>query len=313
VAAQLVPTNSPRLLSPNSWESDLETFLNAISNSPNTTVVYRRYCRRACAWLGIRSLSELDGTVLAEYRAFVVANRSLAPNTRILMLAAFRSFLSWSWMVGAHQLDERTLRLCLKAPRGSVRRPYAVVSPDGQRALWESAAGRPADVALLCVCLGAGLRRAEIAALKVSDCYEDLGGGPALYVREGKGGKDRVVPVNRAYFAGIAGYLKATGRTLQSAGPLFLSTESGAPKGVLPKAIATRLKRITVRAGVGRPRLAVHSMRHTYALAILRNSGSVAAAQKLLGHSNVSTTMRYLDHLEMGDLREAAPSPVGIP
>ena len=51
------------------WEVVLEAFLGAVANSPQTVRGYRRNCRRACEYLGISSLAELNGAMLAEYRA----------------------------------------------------------------------------------------------------------------------------------------------------------------------------------------------------------------------------------------------------
>jgi site-specific recombinase XerD len=55
-----------------------------------------------------------------------------------------------------------------------------------------------------------------------------------------------------------------------------------------------------------------HSMRHSYALRYLRNGGNVVALAKLLGHAAVTTTQRYVDHLERGELRAALPALPGL-
>ncbi len=55
---------------------------------------------------------------------------------------------------------------------------------------------------------------------------------------------------------------------------------------------------------------APHSTRHTYAVRNARHGASVETLRRLLGHSSVATTGRYLDHLGMADLRDAlAPLP----
>ncbi len=57
-------------------------------------------------------------------------------------------------------------------------------------------------------------------------------------------------------------------------------------------------------AGDGR-KVSPHSTRHTYAVRNARHGASVEALCRLLGHSSVATTGRYLDHLGMADLRDA--------
>jgi len=50
-----------------------------------------------------------------------------------------------------------------------------------------------------------------------------------------------------------------------------------------------------------------HTLRHTFALRSLRGSGEVVKVSKLLGHAALSTTQRYVDHLETRELKEAVP------
>src|SRR5205085_1811059 len=54
-------------------------------------------------------------------------------------------------------------------------------------------------------------------------------------------------------------------------------------------------------------RISPHALRHTYALRALRHTGNVMAVAKLLGHAQLSTTQRYVDHLDLSELRQAVP------
>jgi integrase len=56
-----------------------------------------------------------------------------------------------------------------------------------------------------------------------------------------------------------------------------------------------------------RPEPAREQVEESFAIRALRAGASPVAAQKLLGHASLSTTSRYLDHLELGELREAVP------
>jgi integrase/recombinase XerD len=67
------------------------------------------------------------------------------------------------------------------------------------------------------------------------------------------------------------------------------------------------IQRLCEPAGIEAKRISPHSVRHTFAIRALRAGASPVAAQKLLGHASLSTTSRYLDHLELGELREAVP------
>jgi site-specific recombinase XerD len=74
------------------------------------------------------------------------------------------------------------------------------------------------------------------------------------------------------------------------------------------RAVGYLIARLCQRAHVSAKKVSPHSMRHTYAIRALRAGASVPALQKLLGHASPATTGRYLDHLELDELRAAVPS-----
>lgn len=291
------------------WEDILEAFIGGACDSPHTAKYYRRACATACRWLGIASLREVTVVDLAAYRGYVVHRPDLLVGSKVTTLAAMRSFMRWSGAMGAHDLDERAVRLALRGLRSRVQRPYRLLSETETRALW-LAAEDPGAWALLCVTLGAGLRTSEISGLRVADCLVELEGGPGLYISQGKGRRDRSVPLRPEIFAGIVAYLEATGRTLDSPGPLFVRIRPGAwdpMVGLSPNMILKRLQSLLAAAGIDSRRVGIHGLRHMYAIGVLRHSGNMFAVQKLLGHSSVSTTVRYVDHLQLAELREALP------
>lgn len=294
------------------WQAVLAAFLNAGVDSPNTRRAYQRACVDACQWLGIQSLAEVTGAMLAGYRANVLARPSLGPAAKGQILYAVRSFLKWSGALGAHRLTWEVIATALRAPRAIVDSPFRTFSEEELARVWAEGRKRPVTHALLCLALGAGLRVSEISALKISDLYPDLEGGPAVFVSQGKGGKDRVVPLQPEHFQGIADYLEATGRTLQSAGRVFRAEDAaaasrGGPSSMSTSGLYCAFKRLLGRAHLDGKRRGPHVLRHQYAITVLRHSHDVVVVQHLLGHSNLSTTSRYLDHLKLADLRAALP------
>jgi site-specific recombinase XerD len=293
------------------WTETLDAFIGAVCDSPHTARQYRRHCVAACEWLGISDLTQVTGGSLALYRGHVVTSPDLAPGSKTFALACFRSFLSWSWLVGAHRLDDRTIKAALKGPRATVQAPYRLLSESETERLW-AAAKRPSDRALLCVTLGAGLRTSEVACLRVMDCLPDLEGGPVLHVHQGKGQKDRTVPVRPEFFAGVVLYLTSSRRSLSSPGLVFAPFYPRRPRKtdrveLGDHAVLARLHRLLRRAGIDPSGVGIHALRHMYAIGVLRRSGNVTAVQKLLGHSSLRTTMRYVDHLQLVELRDALP------
>jgi site-specific recombinase XerD len=304
----LAPRSAPLALT-TPWRVVVDAYLNATTDSPHTRRAYQRHLHAAFIWLGVATVAELHGAQLAAYRAHVVGGR-LSPASQSQALAALRAFLHWSGTMGAHGLPGDVIRAALKTPGGSSRKPYQVLSePEGAALL--IATKTPRDLALLAVMLGAGLRAAEAVGLDIADVLADQEGGAALHVRQGKGRKDRIVPIQADVARAIRAYLASTGRHLGEDGPLFRAHDRAAtklPRGRLTtRAAGYVVERATKAAGVDAKKISPHSLRHTFAIRSLRRRHDVIAVQKLLGHASVATTQRYLDHLDLAELRQAVP------
>jgi integrase len=164
---------------------------------------------------------------------------------------------------------------------------------------------------LLAVLLGAGLRAAEVVGLDVSDLHDDPEGGLVIAVRQGKGRRDRQVPVQPEVSRLLLAYLAETSRHLGDTGPLFRAHDRGAAERerarLSTRAVGYLVRRSLERAGLAAKAISPHALRHTFAIRALRAGGNLIALQRLLGHASVTTTQRYLDHLALGELRAAVP------
>lgn len=291
------------------WQTVADAFLAGAVDSDNTRRAYRRHLVLCFTYLGVQTVAEVSGAQLAGYRAAVMTS-SLAPNTQAQVLAAVRSFLKWSRTMGAHGLSSDVVDAALRTPRATVRRPYTVLA-EPEVATVLQAADNPRDVALLAVLLGAGLRVSEASALDVSDVVIDQDGETALWIRMGKGRKDRVVPIQPEVAGVIRTYLASTGRMLGDIGPLFRAHDRAAHRlargRLTPRAIADVVGKYARAAAINAKHVSPHTMRHTYAIRALRAGSNIVAVSKLLGHASITTTQRYLDHLELGELRAAVP------
>ena len=292
-----------------SWDSVVEAYLDAAIDSPHTRRAYGRHLRNAFAVFGVAMVNELTGTDLARYRAAVVSS-DRAPGSQAQALAAFRSFLTWSRTLGAHRLSSDVIRTALKTPKAVVRRPYRTLA-ESDIATVLAMASTARDRALLAVLLGAGLRAAEVVGLDVTDLHDDPDGGLVIAVRRGKGRKDRQVPIQPDVSQLLLTYLAETGRRLGDPGPLFRAHDHGAARRerarLSTRAVGYLVRQAIARGGLTAKAISPHALRHTFAIRSLRAGGNLIAVQKLLGHSSVATTQRYLDHLALGELRAAIP------
>lgn len=142
-----------------------------------------------------------------------------------------------------------------------------------------------------------GLRCAELCNLKLDDIDWK---NAEIIVKKGKGGKDRIIPVEIKVLKGInypslKNYIKLWRFPV---GDTVFTTENSAIKTVY---IRKRIKDIAKKAGV--PWIHPHSFRHFYATNLLKSGARLTIVQQLLGHAKLSSTERYL-HTSATDIRE---------
>jgi integrase/recombinase XerD len=159
--------------------------------------------------------------------------------------------------------------------------------------------------AMLAAMLGAGLRVSEVVHLYPADV--DFAEG-TLRVNDGKGGKDRVVPVD----AETLGWLRSWAERRKTLGvngrqPFFcrvkltaLDTTGEAPtvrkmntgQPLTTRSVQALVARLAQEANLEK-QVHPHTLRHTYATQLLDRGFTIREVQDLLGHSDVSTTMVY--------------------
>jgi site-specific recombinase XerD len=147
------------------------------------------------------------------------------------------------------------------------------------------------DRLIIELAIGTGLRVSELANLKVEELYLKKGQN-SLIVRNGKGGKDRVVQFNAKLKDLIVEYLSYR----HSDSPYLFPSKHG--EQITSSGIQQVFKKWAGKAGLP-DRYSIHSLRHTYAVRIYKASGyNLRLVQKQLGHSSVATTQVYADVLD---------------
>ncbi|MFT5180706.1 MAG: integrase/recombinase XerC [Alphaproteobacteria bacterium] len=142
------------------------------------------------------------------------------------------------------------------------------------------------DVAVLTLLYGCGLRISEALNLN----RRDMPTGGSLIV-DGKGGKQRMVPLLPIVVDAIEVYVAACPYTLKPDGPLFIGVRGAR---LNPRMVQGRMQ--TLRGQLGLPKEATpHALRHSFATHLLGAGGDLRSIQELLGHASLSTTQRYTD------------------
>ena len=151
--------------------------------------------------------------------------------------------------------------------------------------------------AALMTCYAAGLRVSEVVHLKVSDIDSTQ---MILHVRQGKGRKDRIVPLSKTLLEFLRVYWKA----LQPRDWLFPG-RSGRPLHI--RALQHACLRARRKSGL-KQKVTVHSLRHSFATHLLDHGTNLRTIQLLLGHSSLRSTAIYT-HVSTKELL-SVPSPL---
>ena len=193
----------------------------------------------------------------------------------------------------------------LRAPKRAKRLPGFLGKEDAGRLLdggapQADACATAMEQALFEVIYGAGLRVSEACGLDVGDVEVD-GAGAMVRVRQGKGRKDRIVPLGSKARQAYDAYLRRRVERLSGApaadhAALFLSARG---RRLGPRAVRRLLARRTLASGT--PRISPHALRHSFATHLLGEGADLRAIQEMLGHASLRTTQRYahvdIDHL----------------
>ena len=144
--------------------------------------------------------------------------------------------------------------------------------------------------ALLTLLYRSGLRVSEALALKPSDVNLDA---RTIRVLNGKGGKATTRSFHPTAADALARWLDTRKQLGLRNGPLFCTLKGGS---LHPQYVRNLLHRLAPAAGVDK-RVHPHGFRHTFAVELEEAGTPVTVISKLLGHSSIAVTARYLEHL----------------
>jgi integrase/recombinase XerD len=150
------------------------------------------------------------------------------------------------------------------------------------------------DRAILSVGLQVGLRRTEIAALKVGDLHQNRGYDSLRVMR--KGGRRDALAINPQTAARLRAYLEASGHGADIDGPLkHNGKRQDERRGMDPDAIDRVVRKYAAELGLDRG-YSAHSMRATFITTALENGAQLEDVRKAAGHRDPGTTKLYDRH-----------------
>lgn len=214
--------------------------------------------------------TELADATTMDLEEWLFSKRSA--RTRHAYRSDLRSFYAWA-------VKRRLLANNPAEGLDSIRLPKALPRPLGPEAVTLLQHGSRKTRQMVALGLYAGMRCGEIAALCAEDVWmhAEL---PVIIIRNGKGGKDRQVPMSAELHELLVG--------CPSAGPLF----PGRFGSVRAASVSQRIRRHLAAAGIT---ATPHQLRHTFGTAVARKSnGNVLLTGHLMGHASPTTTMGYI-------------------
>jgi len=213
--------------------------------------------------------------------------------TRARKLASIRHFLKFLKENGV--IEGNPAETVIRA-RKEEKDPTVLFKNEYKALLYE-AEENSRDYAILMTFLKSGIRESELAALKIGD-IDFLHN--ELTVREGKGKKERTIPLMPELKRALRQYLEDRDRqdNIVDEETLFLARNG---TSLNPSSIRKLVKKYYTKAGVRKS--GVHTLRHTFSAHNVNNGLPIADLQKILGHKKKETTLKYI-HVVSTSLRE---------
>jgi integrase/recombinase XerD len=272
----------------------------------NTLSAYRNDLDDLSAHLRARKRSIAEAST-DDLRGFLVSldERGFKASSLARRLSAVRQLYRFLYAEGKRADDPAAV---LEGPKRARPLPkvLSIADVDGLLARAKQAADDTAQAPaarlraarLLClleVVYATGLRVSELVALPASAARRDQ----RMLVVRGKGGKERLVPLNQAAKRAMADYLalRAEAKTADAQSK-WLFPSFGEQGHITRQHFARELKALGAACGIAPARLSPHVLRHAFASHLLHNGADLRVVQTLLGHADISTTQIYTHVLE---------------
>jgi integrase/recombinase XerC len=278
----------------------LQLFLRALQGqnySPKTLRAYGDDLQQFLAWVGKNrvdfdiptrfSRGDIEG-----FMQYSAAQR-MTGVTRVRKLAAIRKFFMF--------LEENRILAAnpahtVKGARREEKEPN-ILYKEQYKALLYEASDNIRDYAIIQTFLQTGIRLSELANLRVDEVdFEHR----ILTVRQGKGKKDRQIPLVDDAVKALRNYMRYRNTQLILDDEILFLAKNGTSLNV--STVKYTVAKYVKRAGI-RKKTGVHTLRHTFGAHKADKNMSLATLQELMGHKKKETTLKYI-HLAKTNLRQ---------
>lgn len=258
--------------------------------SPMTLRRYRQVLSFFCRFAGIEDVSQITHNKVKELFIHGRTVRKWSANTFICYHKSLAVFFRWCIKNGMMQVNFTD---DIELPKLEKRLPPKLTKQDAMRLLeivrnypYEYRFLRYRNHAIFAAFLFAGIRKKELLQLKMADVdLENM----TLFVRQGKGSKDRIIPISYRLSEILNDYLKERRRLNKTCPEFFASLNHN--NGMAEVSLRRLVNRVRETSEIN---FTMHKLRHTFATLMLEGGCDIFSLSKMMGHSDIKTTTIYL-------------------
>jgi integrase/recombinase XerD len=260
--------------------------------SANTLAAYGRDLEGYAAFLSAKGWSVETATTdnIRQYLS-TFSTLGLASSTAARRLSSIRQLHRFLFVDG---LREDNPTVIIDSPRQARPLPKVLSESDVDELLKSASAKKNPDGlrlrAMLELLYATGLRVSELVGLPLTACTRER---EFLIVR-GKGAKERLVPLSEPACEAVDAYKTVRSAHIRGDGESrWLFPSRGANGHLTRQRFGQLLKTLSIEAGIDPVKVSPHVLRHAFASHLLANGADLRSVQKMLGHSDISTTQIY--------------------
>jgi site-specific recombinase XerD len=278
----------------------LQLFLRALQGQNYSPKTLRAYGDDLHQFLGWVEQNRVDWDIptrfsrgdIEGFMQYLAAQR-MTGVTRVRKLAAIRKFFAF--------LEENSILAAnpahtVKGARREEKEP-TILYKEQYKALLYEASDNIRDYAIIQTFLQTGIRLSELTNLRVEDVDVEH---RILTVRQGKGKKDRQIPLVDDVVKALRNYLRYRNTQLIVDDEILFLAKNGTSLNV--STVKYTVAKYVKKAGI-RKKVSVHTLRHTFGAHKADKNMSLATLQEVMGHKKKETTLKYI-HLAKTNLRQ---------
>ena len=260
---------------------------------------YQNAINLYCKFAKIDDISQVSEENVRALFFYGRTERHWTPNTfhcyHKSLLVFFR------WCIKQEFMAQQNPILNIEKPKIENRLPKKLTKQDTLKLLeivanfpWQSKLLRYRNYAIFATFIFCGLRKQELLRLKYSDVdIENL----TIFIKLGKGNKDRVVPISKKLAEILNKYVEERNKSKKTCPEFFVSFNRNT--GLRDMGIKNLTTKIREISGID---FTLHKLRHSYACLMLQGGCDIYSLSRMMGHSSISTTQIYL-HSSLDELR----------